>query len=310
MRSSEIVEIKPGSIEPLERRARRDPLAPAQQADQRPASRRDGPRPGHVIGPVIDAIEILERMHPNGPDDPLLPMIYAAPCLARRTSRTLRLNVGGLLRDLIAWQNTSGARAGLRRSRDVDGPVARSPPRQFRRTLAREIAFSPPTARSPARSSSKHVPRARHRGLLGPAGESSPAIHRRGSTGEQRAASEQRIRQRFEEWQQGLPIRWRRAAPPPTRVSPSSPASSTASPATLAERRTTPAKTAAQTLPTRCTSGSSTTATSTDPLPSPLPEERVNNTARRAADRRLPARCAVRPTPRSTTTTSPRPGEA
>jgi hypothetical protein len=71
MRYSEIVEIRPGSIEPLDdglgviRWRLRSKLVKGQRHGVRPES-------WHVIGPVVDAIGILERMHPGGPDDPLL----------------------------------------------------------------------------------------------------------------------------------------------------------------------------------------------------------------------------------------------
>ena len=71
MRYSEIVEIRPGSIEPLDdglgviRWRLRSKLIKGQRHGGRPES-------WHVIRPVVDAIKILERMHPNGPDDLLL----------------------------------------------------------------------------------------------------------------------------------------------------------------------------------------------------------------------------------------------
>ena len=86
MRYSEIVEIRPGSIEPLDdglgviRWRLRSKLIKGQRHGGRPES-------WHVIGPVVDAIKILERMHPNGPDDPLLTHDLCRTCLARRPSR-------------------------------------------------------------------------------------------------------------------------------------------------------------------------------------------------------------------------------
>ena len=113
---------------------------------------------------------------------------------------TLRLNFGGLLRDLIAWQNTSGARAGLPPIPDVDGrqwPIA---PRQFRRTLAREIAFRPHGTIA-SKIQLKHVHAHVTEGYWGPAGESAQRFIDELDR-EQHAASELRIRQRFDEWQQ------------------------------------------------------------------------------------------------------------
>ena len=167
---------------------------------------RHGGRPEswHVIEPVVDAIKILERMHPNGPDDPLLTHDLCRTNPRPPDRPTLRLHFGGLLRDLIVWQNTSGARAGLPPIPDVDGrqwPIA---PRQFRRTLAREIAFRPHGTIA-SKIQLKHVHAHVTEGYWGPAGESAQRFIDELDR-EQRAASEQRMRQRFEEWQHGLPI--------------------------------------------------------------------------------------------------------
>jgi hypothetical protein len=203
MRYSEIVEIRPGSIEPLDdglgviRWRLRSKLIKGQRHGGRPES-------WHVIGPVVDAIKILERMHPSGPDDPLLSHDLCRTNRRPPDKPTLRLNFGGLLRDLIAWQNTSGARAGLPPIPDVDGRQWPISPRQFRRTLAREIAFRPHGTIA-SKIQLKHVHAHVTEGYWGPAGESAQRFIDELDR-EQRAASERRIRQRFEEWQQGLPI--------------------------------------------------------------------------------------------------------
>jgi hypothetical protein len=203
MRYLEIVEIRPGSIEALDdglgviRWRLRSKLIKGQRHGGRPES-------WHVIGPVVDAIRILERIHPNGPDDPLLThdLCRTNPRPPDKPAR--RLNFGGLLRDLIAWQNRCGARAGLPPIPDVDGrqwPIA---PRQFRHTLAREIAFRPHGTIA-SKIQLKHVHAHVTEGYWGPAGQSAQRFIDELDR-EQRAASEQRMRQRFEEWQQGLPI--------------------------------------------------------------------------------------------------------
>ena len=80
-------------------------------------------------------------------------------------------------------------------------PIA---PRQFRRTLARELAFRPHGTIA-SKIQLKHVHAHVTEGYWGPAGESAQRFIDELDR-EQRAASEQRMRQRFEEWQQGLPI--------------------------------------------------------------------------------------------------------
>ena len=203
MRYSEIVEIRPGGIEPLDdglgviRWRLRSKLVKGQRHGGRPES-------WHVIGPVACAVKILERMHPNGPDDPLLTHDLCRTMPRSPDKPTRRLNFGGLLRDLIAWQNTSGARAGLPPIPDVDGGPWPLAPRQFRRTLAREIAFRPHGAIA-SKIQLKHVHAHVTEGYWGPAGESAQRFIDELDR-EQQAASEQRIRQRFEEWQQDLPI--------------------------------------------------------------------------------------------------------
>ena len=243
-------------------------------------------------------------MHPNGPEDPLLTHDLCRTNPRPPGKQILRLNFGGLLRDLIAWQNASGARAGLLPIPDVDGrqwPIA---PRQFRRTLAREIAFRPHGTIA-SKIQLKHVHAHVTEGYWGPAGESAQRFIDELDR-EQRAASEQRMRQRFEEWQQGLPI----ASGAQHRLQTG--AHRHRSRARRLHRharraRTTPAKAAAQTR-RHPALRSAQRLPLHRPLPGPLPEERLNSSARRAVDRRLPAG-AVRQRLDPTTTTSP-PGEA
>ena len=203
MRYSEIVEIRPASIELLDdglgviRWRLRSKLVKGQRHGGRPES-------WHVIRPVVDAIKILERMHPNGPHDPLLTHDLCRTNPRPPGKPTQRLNFGGLLRDLIAWQNNSGARAGLPPIPDIDGRRWPLAPRQFRRTLAREIAFRPHGTIA-SKIQLKHVHAHVTEGYWGPAGESAQRFIDELDR-EQRAASEQRVRQRFAEWQRGLPI--------------------------------------------------------------------------------------------------------
>ena len=203
MRCSEIVEIRPGSIEPLEdgigviRWRLRSKLVKGQRHGGRPES-------WQVIQPVVEAIEILERLHTNGLEDPLLTHDLCRTHPRPPDKPTRRLRFPTLLRDLIAWQNSNGARAGLPMIPDVDGRPWPLTPRQFRRTLAREIAFRPHGAIA-SKIQLKHVHAHVTEGYWGPAGESAERFIEELDR-EQRAAREQRIRQRFEEWQRGLPI--------------------------------------------------------------------------------------------------------
>ena len=203
MRYSEIVEIRPGSIEPLNdgigviRWRLRSRLVKGQRLGGRPES-------WQVIQPVVDTIEILERLHTGGPDDPLLTRDLCRVKPRPPHKPAGRLNFPALLRDLIAWQNDCGARAGLPPIPDVDGRPWPITPRQFRRTLAREIAFRPHGTIA-SKVQFKHVHAQVTEGYWGPAGESAARFIEELDR-EQRAAREQRIRQRFNEWQQGLPI--------------------------------------------------------------------------------------------------------
>ena len=203
MRYSEIIEIRPGGIEPLDdgigviRWRLRSRLVKGQRHGGRPES-------WQVIQPVVDAIEVLERLHTGAPDDPLLTRDLCRVQPRPPHTPAGRLNFPALLRDLIAWQNTSGTRAGLPPIPEVDGRPWPITPRQFRRTLAREIAFRPHGTIA-SKVQLKHVHAHVTEGYWGPAGESAQRFIDELDR-EQRAAREQRIRQRFDEWQQGLPI--------------------------------------------------------------------------------------------------------
>ncbi len=203
MRYSEIVEIRPGSIEPLDDGIGviRWRLHSKLVKGQRHGGRRDS---WQVIEPVVHAIQVLERLHTNGPDD-LLFTTDLCRTIAREPGHPIRrIGATTLLRDLIAWQNTNGARAGLAAIPDVDGRPWPITTRQFRRTLAREIAFRPHGTIA-SKIQLKHVRATVTEGYWGPAGESAERfIEELG--GEERTAREQRARQRFDEWEHGLPI--------------------------------------------------------------------------------------------------------
>jgi hypothetical protein len=283
MRYSEIVEIRPGSIEPLDdgigviRWRLRSKLVKGQRHGGRPES-------WHVIEPVVDAIEILERLHTNGPDDPLLTHDLCRTHPRPPDKPTRRLHFPTLLRDLIAWHNTSGARAGLPPIPEVDGRPWPLTPRPFRRTLARDRVS--PTRNYRQQDPAQTPPRPRHRGLLGTRRRIGRAVHRRArprTTRRPRTAHPSAIR--------GMaarsPDRRRRAAPPPAGVPAGRPR------ARQLQRhprraRTTPTKAPAQTRQHPALRGPQRLPLHR-PLPSPLPEEHAARSARRAADRRLPA---------------------
>lgn len=203
MRYSEIVEIRPGCIEPLDDGigVMRWRLHSRLIKGQRHGGRSES---WQVIEPVVRAIEVLESLHDNGPDDPLLTTDLCRTIPRKAGQPTRRIGITTLLRDLIAWQNRDGARAGLAPIPDVDGRPWPITARQFRRTLAREIAFRPHGTIA-SKIQLRHVHATVAEGYWGPAGESAERfIEELGR--EEHAAREQRIRQRFDEWEQGLPI--------------------------------------------------------------------------------------------------------
>lgn len=203
MRYSEIVEIRPGSIEPLDDGISviRWRLHSKLIKGQRHGGRRDS---WQVIEPVVHAIEILERLHTNGPDDPLLTADLSRTVPRKPGHPTRRIGTTTLLRDLITWQNTDGARAGLASIPDVDGRPWPITTRQFRRTLAREIAFRPHGTIA-SKIQLKHLRANVTEGYWGPAGDSAERFIDELDR-EDLAAREERARQRFDEWDQGQPI--------------------------------------------------------------------------------------------------------
>jgi hypothetical protein len=257
MRYSEIVEIRPGGIEPLDdgigviRWRLRSKLVKGQRHGGRPES-------WHVILPVVDAIEILERLHTNGPDDPLLSHDLCRTHARPPDKPIRRLRFPTLLRDLIAWQNNSGARAGLQPIPEVDGRPWPLAPRQFRRTLAREIEFRPHgtiASKIQLKQSTPRSPRATGDPPANPpSGSSRSSAANNAPPASSASVSDSR---------NGSKVSRSPAAPSTasSRSSSWSPASSTASRA-----RSTSASNACESCcanaPTPCTSGSSTTATS------------------------------------------------
>jgi hypothetical protein len=151
-----------------------------------------------VVGQVVEAIAVLERLAP--PDAKLF---NSAAAKVEQTHGQVP-QLGALFRAFIAWQNEHGAGAGLPPIPDVDGRQWPLSLRQFRRTLARQLAFKPHGTIA-AKVHLKHVEAAITEGYFGPVGASASAFLRERDELAQDAREDNYLR-RFEQWRNGEPI--------------------------------------------------------------------------------------------------------
>lgn len=148
-----------------------------------------------VIEPVKRAIEVLEELAPEGDEQ----LLFMGGRTARVESNEGYVpDFGRRLDTFRTWQNTHGQVAGLPEIPDVGERPWHLYPNQFRRTLARELAFRPHGIIA-AKVHLKHVRAAITEGYAGPPGEGAQEFLRELEQ-EDAAANEEVMRRRFEEW--------------------------------------------------------------------------------------------------------------
>ena len=159
------------------------------------------PASWRVVEQVKRAVEVLEKFTPEG-DNYLL--FTGGKTLWQESNKEdvpkfeLRLDV------FRAWQNTYGQIAGLPEIPAIDGQPWHLYPNQFRRTLARELAFRPHGTIA-AKVHLKHLRAAVTEGYIGPPGEAAQEFLREIEQ-EDAAAKEELTRQRYDEWSTGKPL--------------------------------------------------------------------------------------------------------
>lgn len=198
MRPSEVLDIRRGCIETLD--------AGDGKVRYRLHSRVFKHRGHHgqpdswlVTEQVVRAVEILEALAPDGDDQPLITSeIFRGA--GKRAADTTKL-----MRGLMRWQNGPGGQAAeLPAIPDVEGRPWPLTPRQFRRTLARQLAFRPHGVIA-SKVHLKHLSVTITEGYFGPRGESAAQFLAEVEASE-REAKLQTMLQRFEQWEAGEPL--------------------------------------------------------------------------------------------------------
>jgi hypothetical protein len=198
MRLSEILELVPGAVERLE--------APHGGVRWRVHSKLMKGRPHGgapetwtVIKPVVNAIEVMQRLH--GPEWDGTLFAARAHAIDPHLLDGANADLQKLYVRLFDWQNKHGAQAGLPPIPDYEGSRWKLDSQHFRRTLARQMSFRPHGILA-AKIHLKHVHTAVTEGYFGPAGESAQSFHHELEEYGKEARRE-RFADLYQRWNQG-----------------------------------------------------------------------------------------------------------
>ena len=154
-----------------------------------------------VIKQVVTAIDVLEQLAPEGAGQFLF---TEASVTGSQTDVTGRLLFDQRLNTFVRWQNANDRARQLPRIPHVGGQPWHFTTRQFRRTLARELAFRPHGTIA-SKIHLKHVHAAVSEGYWGPSGEAAQEFLKEVEKQAQEVKQEQ-ILKLFHAFQAGKPM--------------------------------------------------------------------------------------------------------
>jgi hypothetical protein len=213
MRPSEVWELRRGCI----KQVKDDEGHVSYRLHSRVIKRREHggePESWRVIRIVADAVSVLEQLAPANVEQLLFTEASVYPRVNRRRKtgreapeKEIKADLIDFSRQLdrfISWQNSTHASTGLPVIPPVRGQTWHLVPTQFRRTLARQLAFRPHGTIA-SKIHLKHIHATVTEGYWGPHGESAQAFLAEVER-EEREARHELMRKRYEEFTRGEPM--------------------------------------------------------------------------------------------------------
>lgn len=148
-----------------------------------------------VIKPVVQAIQILEELAPDEEDAKLFRLSWFDKNQERLP------DFKKLLQSFVSWQNSAGKEISLPEIPNIDEQPWDFSARQFRRTLARQLAFRPHGTIA-SKVHLKHISTTISEGYWGPRGESVEQFLGELDVAEQEARVSN-IQKQYSSWEQG-----------------------------------------------------------------------------------------------------------